>query len=169
MLTVIIRASDDPAPLVESLTPLVAGAVTGQIGTVFVISAKDEMAHVADEAGAAFINASDWLAGLREACSLARSRHLIAINSGTIVDELFFPALDRHFRQYGTDSDHVAATRPARRNGIIDRGLRSLTGRVRLDQVIIAPKSRIRESPWETCYGRDLRLIESWSHMMRER
>ena len=171
MLTLVIRAGESAEPLVESLTPLVAGVVKGLVGSVFIVSVAEaasatepDIAAVASEAGATLIVAKSWQAALADVSARSRAPYVGVIDSGVVVDEFFWPAIERFLRQ-AQAKPGIAATRShlALRERLLP--LRRWLGGVGPDQVVIVPASTARQDPWSQRH-RGLVRLESWSRRL---
>jgi len=97
MLTVIIPTHESERALVQTLSPLVAGATAGLIAEVIVADggSKDATARVADVAGCRFVR-SDASVGarLKEAAQLARAPWLLFLRPGTIPEPGWLEAVE---------------------------------------------------------------------------
>lgn len=171
MLTLVVRAGAEPLPLIETLTPLVAGIVMGLLGRSYLVSpggASAEIAGVAQDAGADIIAAADWPAGLEEAAQRARSAsHLVVIDAGVLVDAAFWPSVERFLRLSGGRPGIVGAT-SVTRGGVASawRGLVGLGGKVDADQVLLVPPAAVAGDVWRRRYGGRLVLLESLSRRL---
>ena len=171
MLTLVIRAGEAAEPLVESLTPLVAGVVNGLVGSVFIVAMGEagaepalDIAAVASEAGATLIAAKSWQDALADVSARSRAPYVGFIDGGVVVDEFFWPAIERFLRQ-AQAKPGVAVTRS--HSGLRESlsPLRRWLGGVGPDQVVIVPAAMARQDPWSQRH-RGLVRLESWSRRL---
>ena len=135
MLTVIIPTRESERTLVQTLSPLVAGATAGLIAEVIVADAgsRDATEEVAEIAGCRFMQ-SDAPAGkrLKQAASCARTPWLLFLRPGTVPEPGWADAVE----DFVCGRERAAAFRT--RSG---RGLLGLFGpRVRPEQGLLIPK-----------------------------
>ncbi|MBY0612884.1 MAG: hypothetical protein K2P80_11950 [Beijerinckiaceae bacterium] len=171
MLTLVVRAGTEPLPLIETLTPLVAGIVMGLLGRSYLVctgGASPEIASVAQDAGADVIAASDWAAGLAEAANRARSAsHLIVIDAGVLVDAAFWPSVERFLRLSGARPGIVGAT--SVKQGVaasLRSSIGGLVAKVDADQVLLVPPALADGDVWRKRYGGKLVLLDSQSQRL---
>jgi glycosyltransferase involved in cell wall biosynthesis len=97
MLTVIIPTRESERTLVQTLSPLVAGATAGLIAAVIVADggSRDATAEVADIAGCRFLRREAPVGErLREAAALARTPWLMFLRPGTVPGAGWLEAVD---------------------------------------------------------------------------
>lgn len=120
MLTIIIPTRDSERTLVQTLSPLVAGATAGLIAEVIVTDAgsQDATAEVADLAGCRFLRGHGSLgARLRAAADLARTPWLLFLRAGSVPEPGWLEAVET-FMQGGGDA---ASFRPAQTTGLLSQ------------------------------------------------
>ena len=177
MLTLVVRGGRDAAPLVETLTPLVDGVVKGLVGRLFIVAegkATADVERVAQEAGAAVLVAERWTQGLAEAARLSkalpgRRSHAVVADAGVVVDDLFWPAVERFMRQTGSgdaSQDIIAATRV--RGGALATLVSRMRGNRRLtrEQVAVMPIARLGEGVWDVGHGARVLSLQSASRRL---
>jgi glycosyltransferase involved in cell wall biosynthesis len=123
MLTVIIPTRESERALVQTLSPLVAGATAGLIAQVIVADAgsRDATAEVAEIAGCVFLRGERPVgARLKAAADLAKTPWLLFLRPGTILDVGWLEAVDAFMRSDG----EAASFRPADGGGFLRRLLR---------------------------------------------
>jgi glycosyltransferase involved in cell wall biosynthesis len=135
MLTVIIPTRESERTLVQTLSPLVAGATAGLIAEVIVADggSRDATEQVAEIAGCRFVR-SDGPVGarLKDAAALARTAWLLFLRAGSVPEPGWVDAVEDFMR----GGERAAAF--ARSGG---RRLVELFGpRVRAEQGLLIPK-----------------------------
>jgi glycosyltransferase involved in cell wall biosynthesis len=116
MLTVIIPTRESERTLVQTLSPLVAGATAGLIVEVIVADAgsRDATAEVADIAGCQFLQGQKTMdAGLRAAAELARTPWLLFLRPGVVPESGWLEAVQA-FMQGDRQAASFALARRAR-------------------------------------------------------
>jgi glycosyltransferase involved in cell wall biosynthesis len=144
MLTVIIPTRESERTLVQTLSPLVAGATAGLIAQVIVADAGsgDATAEVAEIAGCVFLRGEGPVgARLNEAAALARTPWLMFLRPGTVPNAGWLEAVDAFIQGSG---DAAAFALPDS-GGLLQRLLRS---RVQPDQGLL-----IRKRAYDTAGG----------------
>jgi glycosyltransferase involved in cell wall biosynthesis len=113
MLTVIIPTLESERALVQTLSPLVAGATAGLIAEVIVADggSRDATEEVAEIAGCRFLR-SDAPAGVRlkEAAALARTPWLMFLRAGSVPEPAWVDAVQDFMRG---DAQAASFRRPA--------------------------------------------------------
>src|SRR4051794_28163517 len=123
MLTVIIPTRESERTLVQTLSPLVAGATAGLIAQVIVTDAgsRDATAEVAEIAGCVFLRGEGPAgARLQAAAASAKTPWLLFLRPGTVPDAGWLDAVDAFIRSDG----EAASFRPPAGGGILTRPLR---------------------------------------------
>jgi glycosyltransferase involved in cell wall biosynthesis len=104
MLTVIIPTRESERALVQTLSPLVAGATAGLIAEVIVADggSRDATEEVAEIAGCRFVR-SDAPVGARlsEAAALARTPWLLFLRAGSVPEPGWLEAIEHVVRGTG--------------------------------------------------------------------
>ncbi len=143
MLTVIIPTRESERTLVQTLSPLVAGATAGLITRVIVADAgsRDATEEVAEIAGCVFLR-SDGPTGarLKAAAALAKTPWLMFLRPGTVPSAGWLEAVDAFVQ-----SDGAAASFRRPDEGLFARLLRP---RVHPDQGLL-----IRKRAYEAAGG----------------
>ena len=135
MLTVIISTRESERTLVQTLSPLVAGATAGLIAEVIVADAgsQDATAEVADLAGCRFLRGQGALgARLRAAADVARSPWLLFLRAGVVPEPGWLEAVEAFMQGNG----EAATFRLAQQHG----SLRPLFGRRHPDQGLLVSR-----------------------------
>ncbi len=104
MLTVIIPTRESERTLVQTLSPLVAGATAGLIAQVMVADAgsRDATEEVAEIAGCRFLRSDAPLgARLQETAALARTPWLMFLRPGTVLEAGWVEAVEDFIRSGG--------------------------------------------------------------------
>ncbi len=104
MLTVIIPTRESERALVETLSPLVAGATAGLIAQVIVTDAgsRDATEEVAEIAGCVFLRGDGPVgARLRAAAALAKTPWLMFLRPGTLPGAGWLEAVDAFMQGQG--------------------------------------------------------------------
>jgi glycosyltransferase involved in cell wall biosynthesis len=112
MLTVIIPTHESERALVQTLSPLVAGATAGLIAQVIVSDggSRDATEEVADIAGCRFLRREAPVGErLREAAALARTPWLLFLRPGTVPGLGWLEAVDAFLQ----GEDDAAQFRPS--------------------------------------------------------
>ncbi len=162
MLTLIVRAGNRVAPLVETLTPLVDGVVRGLAGKLILVvpSENSEIFAVANEAGADIIVATNWHEGLTEAARRAKGGSLLIADAGVIADSLLWPAVERSLRQGYPAAGKIVATQQDRNlRNLIGAPWRKLRGKVTPDQIVLMAREDIKGDIWGIAFGKKLVLL----------
>ena len=131
MISTIIATHESERALVQTLSPLVAGATAGLIAEVIVADggSRDATAEVADLAGCRFLQREGPVGTrLREAAALARTPWLLFLRPGTVPEPAWLDAVDAFMQgegdaaQFrGAENDLLAKLLPFRSHP--DRGL----------------------------------------------
>ena len=176
MLTLVVRAGAQPLPLIETLTPLVAGVVKGLVGRSYIVCNAGEghtppadIARVAEDAGGDLIIAASWAAGVKDAAQRSKNAsHCIVIDAGVLIDPSFWPAAERFLRLASSREGVIGATSAKR--GLVVAAWRSvdrITGRTNADQVMLVSPGAIVGDVWNRRYGHNLVPIDSTSHRLK--
>ena len=136
MLTVIIPTRESERTLVQTLSPLVAGATAGLIAQVIVVDAgsRDATEEVAEIAGCAFLRREGPVgARLKAAAAAAKTPWLMFLRPGTVPAAGWLEAVDGFMRSGG----EAASFRRADGGGFLTRLARP---RVHPDQGLLIRK-----------------------------
>lgn len=146
MITAIIRSETGARALVRTLAPLVRGVVEGVLGAVL-IGARPTDAEsrlIGEESGARVLETGNWRDALALAAAQAPGGLLLAIDSGVVLGEAFWPEVQEALAS-GLDGPFV--TRPADERPA-DRLMRRLSGRITPMQAVIARTHLLAGDPW---------------------
>jgi hypothetical protein len=93
MITVLVRVTHGPEALAATLSALVPAVAAGLIGDAVILAGKqdDDLARVADAAGASLVEGDAWKDGV----SAARREWLLCLDDGDIPQEGWIRVLDR--------------------------------------------------------------------------
>jgi hypothetical protein len=155
MISIIIRAEGSPQLLVETLNPLVSGVVQGLVGKLYIVAQpnRDDLSHIAEEAGAIFIEAKTWDVSLMQIANNAQSDWVLLVDCGVIIEPSLWACVERHIKR----GDNQIAI--SKYQASLLSPIHKIRGKITLDQVVLIKLKAINNAIFEHSFGRKLHIM----------